>query len=292
MRTTPRVPPIVPSVEPISVHGLLVASRAPTVLDFDPARDGFSFTNSFVWTDADLGELARRLRPLSALALAASGAVGGRLLGRRASGVGAVAGGAAGAAGGGDVLVRGIAQRWRSFGLCGGMALAAAERWHARGSVPTASLTKDAMRSLLRRRQAETLRASLPRFVAAWARARLDGSAHPPLAEAMAREVEHAARKIESGRLVVLGLVGDAPDPTRNHQVVAFGVERGEASGEATFHVYDPNAPGQTRFIRTARLGSDPSRTDISTDIPTGPTARGFRISTRPNWLATILVVM
>ncbi len=270
----------------------LARTSQATVLAFDPARDGFSFTNSFAWTEDDLDHLSRRLRPLSALALAGAGAAGGRLAGRKASGAGAIVGGGVGAAGLGDGIVRGIAQRWRSFGLCGGMALAAVERWPARGRVATASLAKEPLRSLLRRRQAETLRVSLGRFMALWTRARLDGSAHPPLAKAMAASVEHAARVIEGGRPVVLGLVGDAPDPTRNHQVVAFGVERGAASGEATFHVYDPNAPGLTRFIHTARLASDPRRTDVSTDIPTGPTARGFRISTRPGWLATILVVM
>ena len=104
--------------------------------------------------------------------------------------------------------------------------------------------------------------------------------------------MERAASQIESGRPVVLGVVGDAPDPFSNHQVVAFGVERGEAAGEATFHVYDPNAPGQTRRVRTALLASDPSRTAVTTDIPTGPRLHGCHISSRRGWLATVIVVM
>ena len=281
-----------------------------TVLDFDPSRDGFAFANSFTWTPADLDELARRLRPLAGAALGGLGALaGGAARGPRAAALGGAAGAAAGALGGLDGAVRAVAQRWRSFGLCGGMALAAVERWapEARGLVarrtPTASLEKDAVRALVRRRQAETLRGSLLRFGALWARARLDGTAHPPLGHQLARDVERVARQIEGGRPALLGLVGDAPDPFTNHQVVAFGVERlapeasgggalGGGTGGALFHVYDPNAPGQTRHVRARPLAADPRRTDVWTDLPTGPRARGCHLSTRPNWLATVLHVM
>lgn len=262
------------------------------MLDFDPRRDGFSFSNSFRWTDADLGHLAKRLRPLAGAVLGTAGALGGRLARGRGTGVaGALAGGAMGSVGLGDGLVFTIAKQWRTFGLCGGMSLAAIERWPGRTRVPTSALEKDAIRPLLRRRQAETLRRSLPRFVAAWARARLDGTAHPPLGHSLVREVESAAAQIESGRPAVLGVVGDSPDPFANHQVVAFGVER-LASGGARFTIYDPNAPGQTRHVTARPLASDPSKTDVTTDIPTGPRARGCHLSTRRNWLASVLHVM
>ncbi|MEL6615452.1 MAG: hypothetical protein AAFQ43_06930, partial [Bacteroidota bacterium] len=229
------------------------------MLDFDPARDGFSFANSFRWTDADLDHLAARLRPLAAVTFGAAGGLMGRFArGRGSASAGAVAGGAAGGLGLGDGLVVAIATRWRTFGLCGGMSLAAIERWPARGRVPTSALERDAMRPLFRRRQAETLRRSLPRFGLAWARARLDGTAHPPLGRSLVAAVESAAAQVESGRPAILGLVGDSPDPFANHQVVAFGVERHD-SGGATFAVYDPNAPSQTRHIR-ARAGRDVGR--------------------------------
>ena len=275
------------------------APAARTVLPFDPARDGFAFANSFTWTDDDLAELARRLRPLAGAALGGLGAAAGALArGPRAAAAAGAAGAVLGATGAADGLVRAVARRWRTFGLCGGMALAAVERWapspEAPGLLarrtPTARLEKDAVRPLLRRRQAETLRRSLWRFGTLWLRARLDGTAHPPLGLQLRAEVEGAARQIEAGRPALLGLVGDAPDPFTNHQVVAFGVER-DASG-ATFLVYDPNAPGQTRHVRARTLTGDPTRTDVWTDIPTGPRARGVHLSTRPNWLATVIHVM
>ncbi|MEM1054879.1 MAG: hypothetical protein AAGI52_05090 [Bacteroidota bacterium] len=266
------------------------ASKRRIVLPFDPARDGFSFANSFAWTDADLDHLARWLRPLSVAALAALGGAGGRLFGKAPAS--AVATGALAAAGGGDALVHRIARRWRTFGLCGGMALAAIERFESGSPVPTSALQKDAMRSLLRRRQAETLRHSLPRFVREWTVARWDGTEHPPLGARLGAEVERATRRLESGRPVILGLVGDSPDPFANHQVVAFGVERGEHPAETTFFVYDPNAPGVTRHIRTA-LVPGTQRTAISTDLPTGRRANGrCHLSTRPGWLASVFVVM
>lgn len=281
---TSHVSATLPSTENGSVSGV--------VLDFDPSRDGFSFANSFRWTDADLSHLAKRLRPLAAVALGAAGALGGRLAGGRGTATaGALAGGALGGGGLGDGLVVTVAKQWRTFGLCGGMALASVERWPARGRIATAELERDAIRPLLRRRQAETLRRSLPRFVTAWARARLDGTEHPRLGRSLVREVESAAMQIESGRPAILGLVGDAPDPFANHQVVAYGVER-LASGGAVFTVYDPNAPGLSRRVTAQPLAEDPARTDVSTDIPTGPRARGVHLSTRRHWLATVLHVM
>lgn len=280
--------------DPLIAQAPLTLDSAPpstdrTVLPFDPRRDGFSFTNSFEWTDADLDELARRLRPLTVSAFAALGGLAGRLNGRGVAG--AASGGGLAAIGGG-ALVRRIARQWRTFGLCGGMSLAAVERWEAASPVPTWQLEKGAMRPLLRRRQAETLRHSLGQFVRQWAVARWDGTEAPPLGDGLAEAVERAARQIESGRPVILGLVGDSPDPFANHQVVAFGVERGAGPAEATFLVYDPNAPGVTRHVHTALAPHDARRTAVRTDIPTGPRASGCHLSTRPGWLASVLMVM
>ena len=276
-----------PAVAPLPV----VAERI--CLDFDPARDGFAFANVFRWTEPDLATLASRLRPASWGSVAAVAGAGALVAGPAAALAGAGAGLALAAGGLGDGAVRGLAQRWPTFGLCGGMALAAVERWPRRdGSLPTCALEREPMRALFRRRQDETLRRSLPRFLSLWARARLDGSPHPPLAAPMQREVARAVELLRSGRPVVLGLVGDAPDPFANHQVVAFGVEVGERPGEARFSVYDPNAPGQTRHVRTGVLGTDPTRTDITTDLPTGRRANGSaHICTHQGRLGSVLVV-
>lgn len=264
------------------------------MLTFSPARDGFSFVNRFEWTDADLDALAAALRPASALPFALAGAVGGGLGVDRRGGVGAVSGAAV--AGGlgvaaGDGLVRSVARRWPSFGLCGGMALAALERWPARGRLATAELERGPMRALLRRRQEATLRASLPRFARYWALARFAPGATPdaPLAGDLERELDALVATLDAGRPALVGLVGDAPDPFANHQVVAFGVER-RGPLEATLHVYDPNAPGETRHVTTAGAGR--GRTSISTDIATGVRPGGrAHISTRPGHLSHLFVI-
>ena len=267
-----------PPSPPVSVH-----------LDFDPSRDGFSFGNRYTWTDGDLDVLARRLRPLSSVPVALGAALGGRAGGGRAlATASALAVGAGlGRAGLGDGLVRAVARRWPTFGLCGGMALSAIERWPAR-DVPTSTLTADPLRPMLRKRQERTLRASLPRFAYWWARARAsrgpDGWAGP-----LRDELDRLQQSLLNGRPALVGLVGDAPDPFALHQVVAFGVERSGPLA-AVVSVYDPNAPGQTRTITTAP-GAAPGQSSISTTIPTGVRGGRAHISTRPHHLAHLFVI-
>src|SRR5690606_8775910 len=108
----------------------------------DPRRDGFSFANSFRWTDEDLDHLARELRPLLlGLALGVPSAVGAVVRGKRGLLAGAGVGALSGVLHAPEAVAVGLAQRWSSFGLCGGMALAAVERWPHRGGGPaTAAL--------------------------------------------------------------------------------------------------------------------------------------------------------
>lgn len=262
-------------------------------LDFDPAHDGFSFPNSFRWTGDDLHTLAASLRPLAALPVAASTAAGG-LVGGGAAGAlaGLTIGAGLGRLGVGDGLVRSLAQRWPTFGLCGGMALAAIERWPRRGGLATSELQPGPMRALLRRRQEATLRASLPRFASTWARVRFvpGHTPHAPLADELQRELDTIERTLEAGRPVLLGLVGDAPDPFANHQVVVFGMER-RGPLAATLDVYDPNAPGATRHVTTA-AAPEPGRTHLTTDLPTGRRPSGrCHISTRAGHLAHVFAI-
>ena len=261
------------------------------VLDFDPSRDGFSFVNRFEWTDGDLAYLSDALRPIVAVPAGGAGLLAGRLGGRRGAVAGLVAGVGLGRAGAGDALVRGVARQWSSFGLCGGMALAAIERWPQRGRLATSDLEKGPLRALLRRRQRITLEASLGTFARYWGRVRFWPGNVPdaPFAADLARELDHIEAVLGDGRPVLLGLVGDAPDPFALHQVVAFGIER---SGRlaATLQIYDPNAPGQIRRITTAPAGS--RRTTLSTDMTTGPRpGGGSHVSTRPGHLSHLFVI-
>lgn len=256
-------------------------SFSRVVLDFEPARDGFSFPNAFRWTAADLDLLARLYAP-AAHAAAALPALGAAAAGGwRGALAGAAAGAALEAAGFGPALLRGLAQRWPSFGLCGGMALAAAERWPARSGSPTAELRPEHVRELLWQRQAQALRASGATFLRRWLAARLRPERAAP-APALLEEWARLRARIDAGRPAVVGLVGDAPDPFAQHQVLAFGYAGTERRG--TLFVYDPNAPGEGRRIAFTTAAS---RARITTDLPVGPRpGGGCHVGTRPGRLA------
>jgi hypothetical protein len=253
-------------------------------LAFDPARDGFSFPNSFEWTEPDLEALGTVLRPvthvLASLLPAAGGAVTG---GRRGLLGGAVAGMGLAGLGVGDGLMRAGAACWPRFGLCGGMALAAAERWPLRAGLPTADLQAEHVRRLLWRRQIATLRASGSMFVRHWLAAR---AGRPVAPTDLLREWDAIRARIDAGRPVVVGLVGDAPDPFAQHQVLAYGYAGTEERG--TLYVYDPNRPGEEHTLAFTTTGD---RARITTGLPTGPSDGGYLISTRAGEIDRLFVV-
>ncbi|MEM8558891.1 MAG: hypothetical protein AAGG50_13815 [Bacteroidota bacterium] len=266
------------------------------VLGFDPKRDGFAFTNHFVWADADVGFLADQLAPLVATT---GGALGG-LTGRLAARTGllgttlSAAAGAGAAAWQAELLVGSVARQWASFGLCGGMALAAAERWPLQAGLPTAKLERERVRALLRRRQARTLRAAWKPFVRYWLAARLRPDAVPyaPFGDDLMAAYRHTQQRIDAGRPVVLGLVGDAPDLFAQHQVVCFGYADHDGVAGGTLLVYDPNRPGETKTITVEAFGSRPRRCFIQTDIETGPQPDGrYFVSKRHHHLSMVFVV-
>ena len=266
-----------------------LASSRRHVLDFEPTRDGFGFVNAFAWTEEDLVYLNEELQPfMRSLTLALPALAGGVSGGRRGLVAGALGGAAALALRLPDAAIRGVARHWASFGLCGGMALAAAERWPVRLGRPTAELQREHIRALLRRRQARTIRASGRTFVRYWLAA-LAGPAYAlPFGDALERELATLRTRIDSGRPVVLGLVGDTPDPFAMHQVVAFGYET-QGDGTTRLFVYDPNSPGRTRHIE-ARV--DEGRVHLRTDLTTGPRRRGgYHISREQGRLSMVFVV-
>ncbi len=273
---------------PDSTPTAVLPASSAVRLDFDPTRDGFSFSNHFVWSDADLGVLAHRLRPLSALVVGGAAALGAATAGPLGLAAAAAGGATLGATGVGGALVRAVAKKWPSFGLCGGMALAAIERWPA--PVPTARLESDSMRPLFRKRQEATLRAAGPRFAWEWLRARRTGARDAPLARDLERELDRITETLRGGRPALVGLVGDSPDPFANHQVVVFGIDR-TSPLSASLDVYDPNAPRQTRWIRTAP-GEASGTTRITTSLPTGTSASGrVHIASQKNRLSHLFEI-
>ena len=252
------------------------------VLPFDPSRDGFSFSNRFLWTDDDLAHLAARLRPWTAgLTAAIPTLVGGSVRGVRGGVSGTVVGAALAAAHVDGRVVAALARRWPQFGLCGGMAHVAIERWPLRAGLPTAHLEKVRVRPLLRRRQEQTIRDAAFTYARYWLpmRTGLAPMPHPPFGTALLRQYVAVRVRLDSGRPALLHLVGDARDPFANHQVVAFGYRDHADRAGGVLLVYDPNAPGVTRHVSVGVLAADPGRCDITTDIPTGPRASRDAIS-------------
>lgn len=266
---------------------------ASILLPFDPARDGFAFRNHFEWTETDLAFIATRYRTFASGAVGLVGALSGGVVGGLLGGLaGGGAAGVAGRVGLAEGLVRATAQRWPGFGLCGGMALTAIERWPAADRIPTSELRPEPMRKLLWRRQQQTLEVSIGTFATYWGRVRvLPGmTPHAPFAEALRRQLDGLQSTLAEGRPALVGLVGDAPDPFALHQVVVFGIER-RGPLDATLSVYDPNAPGKTRSIEI-RPASLPGRTILTTDMPTGPTPAGrYHISMRPGELSHLFQI-
>ncbi|MEL6612447.1 MAG: hypothetical protein AAFQ53_10165 [Bacteroidota bacterium] len=280
---------------PISTGDGAPASRR-RVLDFDPKRDGFAFTNAFVWTEHDLDFLTEQLQPLLVGAGGVLGGLAGQFLGRRPVLGSLVAGtvGAVAARWQGRALVEAVARQWSSFGLCGGMALAAVERWPLKAGLPTAKLERERVRALLRRRQARTLRAAWQPFLRYWLGVRLrpDGVPYAPYGDDLLAAYREIRQRIDGGRPVVIGLVGDAPDVFTQHQVACFGYADHEGVAGGTLLVYDPNSPGEVKTVTVEAFGSHPRRCFVSTDIETGPRGDGtYFVSQRHNHLSTLFVV-
>ena len=120
--------------DPRSLHVVARRKQAradkKAILDFEPARDGFGFANVFTWTKDDLKALTAELGPfLKGLSVGLPAVLGRAVGGRRGLLVGLAAGAALSFSTASDVLIHKLAQRWRTFGLCGGMALLVKERW-------------------------------------------------------------------------------------------------------------------------------------------------------------------
>ncbi len=271
--------------EILATSGMPVSSKS-ALLDFDPNRHGFGFANVFTWTEEDVDTLAAELSPiLKGVSIGFPMLLGRKLAGRPGLATGLLIGMILSKSSLSRTLVRGLARQWPTFGLCGGMALLTKERWERKSSNLTTGLQRESLRPILRLYQARTLRASWPRFLKYWIQAHAkDGVSS---LEELSQSVELARKEIDGGRLVVLGLVGDTPDPFAMHQVVAFGYEH--HADVIDFHVYDPNAPGRTRHIVVTEKEG---RARIETDLPTGPKkSGGYHISKTVGSFSMLFVV-
>ena len=157
-------------------------------------------------------------------------------------------------------------------GLCGGMALAARDRWLA-GEPPPPDRQPPAFGTPLFeeivRRQVDSLElgVAVVRFYRA-------GATTPAARARIAvRDAWPAIRRqIDDGRPALVGLIHSATaDPRRlgtNHQVLAHAYELDAEGGRLTLSVYDPNHPDDD----TVQLGLtlDGARTGVAFSYPPG----------------------
>jgi len=131
-------------------------------------------------------------------------------------------------------------------GLCGGMAYAALDYYHAGVPVPRMRQAPPSGSALLRYLIERQLASNRPAVLYRVLRWTLGGVAS--LEQRMlAQELPALQRRLQRNEPTVLVLVR-APDlwhVTANHQVVAYGYREDEAEGIMHIDVYDPNWPGE-----------------------------------------------
>ena len=239
---------------------------------FDPETNGFAFTNSWGFNEAD----RQVLRDTFAKYLTWGGILGTATFGL---------------AGALFVPFAILAIRKKTedvlsqdrYGLCGGMSFAALDYFRSAMPAPRGEHSSDhpgpenPLRSYIWRRQLESLASDLPRFFAwlislnyvpsFWP---FGGGAERLLARTE-REWAKLKTSLDSGNPVPLGLVRDTAYVFDNHQVLATGYE---ASGsQATIYLYDPNYPDRESTIS---LEFDERLRSVVENRVASPALRGF----------------
>jgi hypothetical protein len=250
----------------------LVHSRGATMtkIDFRPETNGFAFVNSFEFTDPERAALLARIAPTVDLALADLGPFG---LAARLTAVRDKLG---------SIALSAMPQR---YGLCGGIAFAAADYFRSGMPIPRGSGPNDQpppgspLRDYLWQRLLQSWELNGVTFLEWKARLLFLPQRWPfdagPAALRRRSEQQWAALQvaIDGGSLVPVGLVGERADPFLDHQVLAYGYDRlGERSG--TIYVYDSNCPGSEQTI-AVDFGSDVLLTTESCSRLNNP-LRGF----------------
>lgn len=192
----------------------------PTNREFLPSRHGFAFRNSFTGSP-----IPRSIRETAAGTFV-------ERLARRAA----------------DVPER--------FGLCGGMSAAAADFFLARVPIPPDQeppAPDSPLYDYLQQRQQESLGdlAVLSLKFMQWMQLPDLSETGPSTGGLSSAELGAIRERLDAGELLPIGLVyvrAGEGRPWDNHQVLAYGVEAGEA-GEVRVRVYDPNAPGDDAAV-------------------------------------------
>jgi hypothetical protein len=152
------------------------------------------------------------------------------------------------------------------YGMCGGMAFAAADYYVAGRPLPRGldyhDIPQDttphgrALRDYLWARQLQSLRLNAPRLLHWMAMLHMPFAGPGWLLERTREEWDELKGYIEQGNPWPLCLIGSSASPFNNHQVLAFGYDDGGA-GQGVIYVYDMNAPGKEQTIALDMRGDE-----------------------------------
>ncbi len=262
---------------------------AERFLDFHPEYDGFQFKNGFLPLKEDREFIVRELKATGDQALAVAGLIlypdPIALLVAYISGAG-------------EKIVESCVRLHSDqdeYGMCGGMCHAATDYWMKGLNIPgidrapaepgaTSSADELTLRRYIRQRLADTLRPHLVKFILKWSATALSRGRHPymPFHADLVKEVHQIGRKIDRGRPVTVGIIGDSANPFDMHQVLCYGYKANRSRTNWLLLVYDPNARGQNKWIK-AKLECPSEGSLITTNIAL---PRGT-----PNWLSYIFPI-
>jgi hypothetical protein len=152
------------------------------------------------------------------------------------------------------------------YGMCGGMAFAAADFFAAGAPLPRGSGYSDipsdatprgrALRDYLWARQIQSLQANAGTLLHWMIMLHLPFAGPAWLNERTRAEWAALKGHIDAGRPWPLCLIGNSSSPFNNHQVLAIGYDEvGDQAG--TIHVYDMNAPGKDQTIALDMRGPE-----------------------------------
>jgi len=235
-------------------------------LAFTPNADGFAFPNAFTFGPSDRATLAREVAPAidGALALLGPLGVAGRVVDARTR-----------------LSELALAYVPDRYGLCGGMAFAALDYYHAGLPVPRAGgpqvpAAGSSLQGYLWGRLLDSWRLNGVTFLEWKARLCVLPQRWPfdpgrrALRDRSRAQWTVLTARIDAGEPIALGLVSEARDPFQDHQVLAYGYE---ATGRSGGRIYVYDSPDAEQTIDVDWSG-EPLRVAESCDrgVPT----RGF----------------
>lgn len=171
------------------------------------------------------------------------------------------------------------------YGLCGGMAFAAADHFRARRPVPVGlspNVTPDSddpvdrsLRDYLWKRQLESLRPNAP-VLLSWMmmlHLPIPGAGPGWLRDRTREQLANLDSFLAHGPWP-LCLIGSSTSPFNNHQVLAIGADT-PGDGTGVIYVYDSNCPGAEQTIRLDLRGEVVEALESCPSPERGP-LRGF----------------